>query len=164
MIKMVVETGTWTEIGRTEKIRDNLNPQFVTAIRTKFRFEVMQMLKIELYDADNKKDKLKHHDFLGKVEFPLGQVLGSLGQKAEFVLKLNGRMSGNIFVSAEHTAMNNEVLKIQMEAKKLVNLDGIFGKSDPFVYVYRSSENGDWLPVWRSEVTLRMIDVEACFA
>ena len=49
------------EIGRTEQIKDTLNPDFVTKILIDYNFEKVQYLKFELWDID-----ISDHDFLGK--------------------------------------------------------------------------------------------------
>ena len=35
--------------------------------------------------------------------------------------------------------------------KKLKNTDGFFGRSDPFLVIYRIMEDGAWLKVWQNE-------------
>ena len=43
---------------------------------------------------------------------------------------------------------------MQFAGLKLANKDGWFGKSDPFVTIDRSREDGSWMRVWSSPVIM----------
>lgn len=45
------------------------------------------------------------------------------------------RANGIITVKAEELAVCNDWLQVQFACKKLVNKDGLFGKSDPFIVI-----------------------------
>lgn len=62
-------------MGRTEQIKNNHNPKFVTPFTVDYFFEEIQKVKIEVYDLDNATRKLTDDDFLGKVECNLAQVI-----------------------------------------------------------------------------------------
>lgn len=60
----------WQQIGKTEIIHDNLNPEFVTKTMVDFHFEQQEVFKVEVYDSDDDKAKnLAAHDFIGALEF-----------------------------------------------------------------------------------------------
>ena len=60
----------WQQIGKTEIIHDNLNPEFVTKTMVDFHFEQQEVFKVEVYDSDDDKAKnLNAHDFIGALEF-----------------------------------------------------------------------------------------------
>ena len=65
--------GRWTEIGRTEKIKDNLNPDWRTAFNLAYYFEKKQQLKFKIVDDDGDGES----DFLGEAEATLGQIMGA---------------------------------------------------------------------------------------
>ena len=46
--------GTFRELGRTEMIRDDLNPHFVRTFLVNYCFHEVQPLRFLLYDIDNK--------------------------------------------------------------------------------------------------------------
>ena len=48
------------EAGRTESIRDNLNPEWATKIEIDYFFEEEQKLRIEVYDKDSSRNELKN--------------------------------------------------------------------------------------------------------
>ncbi len=63
------------QLGRTENIKNCLNPVFSRTFEIDYYFEEVQKLKIAVYDLDNSTPKLTDDDFLGAVECTLGQVL-----------------------------------------------------------------------------------------
>lgn len=63
------------QVGRTEQIKESLNPIFSKRISLKYYFEQVQDLKICIYDVDNSSSTLKDDDFLGKTYMTLGQVV-----------------------------------------------------------------------------------------
>ena len=65
------------QIGRTECIPNNLNPEFVTKIGVDYYFEERQLMKFEIYDIDNKSPRLQDHDFLGRLECSLGEIVAN---------------------------------------------------------------------------------------
>lgn len=54
----------WTFIAKTEVVKDNQSPSFSTAISLPFKFEEVQMLKIEIWDFDN----TTADDYIGEFE------------------------------------------------------------------------------------------------
>ena len=60
--------------GRTENIKNSLNPQFAKAFEVDYYFEEVQKLRFAVYDLDNKTPELSDDDFLGEVECTMGQV------------------------------------------------------------------------------------------
>jgi len=97
----------WYEIGRTEMISDNLSPQWEKKFILTYNFEVRQMLKFEIYDSDSTSSSLNQHDFLGRCEVALGQVISSQGKQYVSALKdvpiiSSGAASrGKIYITAE---------------------------------------------------------------
>ena len=68
----------WQEIGKTELINDNLNPEFVKKILVDFHFEAKEQFKVEVYDSDdgtNQTKKLDSHDYIGVYEFSMHEVV-----------------------------------------------------------------------------------------
>lgn len=63
------------QVGRTEKVKNSLNPQFSQKILLDYYFEEVQNLKFGVYDIDNSTSKLSDDDFLGKAKCTLGQVI-----------------------------------------------------------------------------------------
>ena len=64
------------QIGRTEKIADNPNPDFVTSIPMDYCFEELQHLRFSVYDVDDSSQPLQSGgaQLIGSMEVNLGQV------------------------------------------------------------------------------------------
>mgnify|MGYP000001018386 CR=1 FL=1 len=67
----------WLELGRTEVVWDNLNPEFQKKFVMEYHFEIHQMLRFTVYDIDSNRRNLADHDFLGQVVVSLGEIVAS---------------------------------------------------------------------------------------
>ena len=147
----------WHEIGRTEMISDTLNPQWAKKFVLNYNFEARQLLKFEIYDSDSTSKSLNQHEYLGKCEVALGQVVSSQGKQFVSVLKdvpttASGTASkGKIYITAEELKANKELSSFEISGVKLDKKD-FFGKSDPFIVIYKESANGQWVVVHKTEV------------
>ena len=147
----------WYEIRRTEMIIDSLNPQWQKKFVLSYNFEVRQLMKFEIYDSDSSSTILNQHDFLGRCEVALGQVISSQGRQYVSVLKdvpiisTGSTSKGKIYITAEELIANKEVATFEVCGVKLDKKD-FFGKSDPFLVIYKESPNGQWVVVHKTEV------------
>ena len=71
------EGNRWVEIGRTEVIEDDLNPEFAKKFNLDYRFETQQKYKFAVYDKDENSSDLRKHDFLGHCYTTLGEIVGA---------------------------------------------------------------------------------------
>lgn len=71
------QDGGWLELGRTEVIWDNLNPEFQKKFIMEYHFEIHQMLRFTIYDIDSERRNLEDHDFLGQSIVSLGEIVSS---------------------------------------------------------------------------------------
>lgn len=145
--------GAWQELGRSETVQDNQNPDFTTQFVLVYHFEEMQQFCVKLYDRDSTSDRLTSHDFLGEAEFSMGNLMGSVGQTLSKTLSNNRRSGehGQLIVRGEELSGCADVCHIRMSARGLDNKDGFFGKSDPFLVISRCREDGSWVRVFKSE-------------
>lgn len=60
-------------------------------------------------------------------------------------------ISSYILISAEELACNNDEIVIQFRGQNLDKKDW-FGKSDPFIEIYKTTENGEYVLVHKTEV------------
>jgi Ca2+-dependent lipid-binding protein len=63
-------TEQFVKVGRTETIKDNLNPNFTQSFVVDFVFEQKQDCRFELYDDDG-----SSADFLGSCETTIGKIM-----------------------------------------------------------------------------------------
>ncbi|XP_059152171.1 copine-8-like [Physella acuta] len=154
-------TRKYIEAGRTEIIKDNLNPEFAKKFIVDYNFEQCQRLKFELYDVDSSSHRLEQHDFLGYAETTLGEIIGAPG--GCILRKLQNKVPGNfgeVILRVEELTSNKEVITVQFRGSNLdqKNWWGLFGKSDPFLTFYRANEDNSYTVVHRTEEVQRTLN------
>jgi len=156
-IMFIQKQGQWFELGRTEKIKDTLNPAWEKRFVVDYSFEERQIVKFEIYDWDMDSTNLGDHDFLGRIETSLGSIVSSGHFIA--VLKDSTKKNSKIQISAEELKSNKEVAKFQFRAEKLDKKD-FFGKSDPFFVISKKSTSGSdsWTVVKKSETIMKTLN------
>ncbi|XP_059147710.1 copine-3-like isoform X2 [Physella acuta] len=144
--------GRWEEYGRTENIKNNLNPKFNKTFVINYFFEEVQKLLIAVYDIDNATPQLTDDDFLGQLETTLGQLVSNTPFTAKLFLK-NGRPAGQgtITIRTEEIKEGTESTLLTFRASKLDKKD-FFGKSDPYLEIHRAALDGSWQMVHKTEV------------
>ncbi|XP_053401940.1 copine-8-like isoform X2 [Mercenaria mercenaria] len=145
-----IKGSSFHEFGRTEMIKDTLNPDFVKKFTMSYFFEESQKLKFEIYDVDSPAARLTAHDFLGRMECTLGEIVGcGSGRIEKKLLGIQG--TAKIFVRAEELSSSKETVYMQMRASGLDKKD-FLGKSDPFLLFYRANGDGSYTVVHKTEV------------
>jgi len=144
----------WIEVGKTEVIMNNLNPEFAKPIEMDYFFEEEQQLKFTVYDIDDFTGKnSSKNDFLGEYTTTLANIVNARNKRIKG--KLLNIQHGDIIITAEEVSDSKKVVVYKFSARKLDKKD-FFGKSDPFFAVYRkvnNSDNGDnLLLTYESEV------------
>ena len=131
-----------------------------------YHFEEHQLLTIKVYDEDKKGSKdLRDHDYVGCASCSLGELMGSNANSLSFKLKGGKKTeNGTVAVRAEEVSSCSDQLVLQLSGAKLKNKDGFFGKSDPFIRMYRINEDGTWELVWQSEVSYIELSLIATLA
>ncbi|XP_029842847.2 copine-8 isoform X1 [Ixodes scapularis] len=143
----------YSEIGRTEVIKNTQDPDFIKKFTEDYYFEESQKMRFEVYDADSKSQRLEDHDFLGSMDCTLGEIVSVQGSR--FIRPLTNpsgnKKLGSITVIAEEVSSCREVVTMQWSAKKLDKKD-FRGKSDPFLVFLKSNEDGSFTTVHKTEV------------
>ncbi|EDV19307.1 uncharacterized protein TRIADDRAFT_33766 [Trichoplax adhaerens] len=140
----------FVEFGRTECIKDTLNPIFVKAFVMPYIFEECQRLRFEIYDVDSASAQLSKHDFLGHLECTLAEIL-SHGGRIEKPLQGTSNKKNTIIVTAEELNPCNDIVTLAFCGKHLDKKD-FFGKSDPFLVLYRQNNDGSYVAVHKTEI------------
>ncbi|KAK3246807.1 hypothetical protein CYMTET_43672, partial [Cymbomonas tetramitiformis] len=149
------EKGQWVEVGRTEVIGNNLSPKFVKSFHMNFFFERLQPMRISLLDADDSAESsrlnLQKQDFLGEAEFMLSQLAASSSCKLTLPLTdTQKKAQGTVTLRVEEASNSNAQATLVLRAEQLDKKD-FLGKSDPFVVISRSNEDGSQDKVYRTE-------------
>lgn len=145
MVEMYIKAdkdSDWEFVGKTEEQKNNYSPKFETKIECRYTFEVKQYCKFVVYDVDG--DNLQQ---VGFYECRLGKIVGSLRSHlidAQLKSEDEEKQLGFISVLAETVkGRKNDKLRLVLKGTKLLNKDGMFGKSDPFVKIRAIRGNGE---------------------
>jgi len=144
----------WRLIGETEKIKDNLNPNFTKTFIVDFVFEVQQPLKFEVIDIDSSTS----YDELGVVETTVGAIMGAKKQTLILDLILKNKKCGKIIIRGERTGDSKNYVTWQWSANKLRNKAGLFGKNNPVLTFSKQREKGDLLQVHETETVKKTLN------
>ncbi|CAG5124096.1 unnamed protein product [Candidula unifasciata] len=152
VVYMSRQGGHLDEIGRTENVKNSLDPKFAKPIRLSYYFEEVQKVVVAIYDVDNSTHSLNDDDFLGQIECTLGQMVSN-SPYVKPLLRKDGQKAGlgQITIRVEEVKEGGEVAQINFKAKKLENKD-FMGKSDPYLEIQKPTLDGGWQVVHRTEV------------
>lgn len=147
------KSSSYVEIGRTEVVKNNLNPDFAKCVKVDYYFEEQQKLKFDVYDSDSSSEKLAEHDFLGRTVCSLGSIMGeSCGRFERDLESQHGKSGvGKIIIAAEEMSQCKDIALMEIHGKKLDKKD-FFGLSDPFLVFYRCNEDNSYTAVHKTEV------------
>ncbi|CAB3405766.1 unnamed protein product [Caenorhabditis bovis] len=160
VVKNTFQDPEWIERGRTEMIKNNLNPEFTRNVTLSYYFEETQLLRFELYDVDSHNvADLTKHDFLGRYECPLARIVsftkirghleigpdrGKLWKDGDDFLEY-----GSITIRGEEDNNLDEV-SFDVEGE---NLDKkMLMNPDPYLVFIRHYDDGNSHPVYTSEL------------
>uniref|UniRef100_F1KU93 Nicotinic receptor-associated protein 1 n=1 Tax=Ascaris suum TaxID=6253 RepID=F1KU93_ASCSU len=151
--------GRYSECGRTETLSNCLNAEWSKTIVVDYFFEEIQDIKFEVYDIDSSSNNLADHDFIGSAESTLAEIVGGPSCRRSFFLRgKNGeRNCGELTIVAEEAEdQSREAVVFALRALKL-DKKQFFGKSDPFLQIYRINDDGSSQLVHRTEVVPRSL-------
>lgn len=135
------------EIGRTETIDDNLNPEWVKKFIINYNFETVQKMRFEVWDVDP-----NGQDFLGEFETSLADIVSYSGR--QFVGRLTGipgRNCGDIVIVTEEVVTCKQIVAFELRAKQLRKQSWLLS-NDPFLVISRANEDGTFSVVLKTEV------------
>eukprot|EP00736_Rhodelphis_marinus_P005477 Rmarinus@m.8941 len=147
----------WNEIGRTEIIKDCLDPVFTRSIQVDYYFEAVQRIRFAVYDADNESADLSDDDYIGQLLCTVGEIAGAPNAKLIKPLYKGEKERGVITVTAEEVRGSAGQVEIQFGAQNLAKKD-FFGKSDPFLEISRMLPSGEMRLLHKTEVISNNLD------
>jgi len=86
-------------------------------------------------------------DFIGFAQTTLGEIVGKRTMILDIKSRKDNKTTGKIIFRVEQVLESRDELFVQFKGTKLANKEW-FGKSDPFICIYRISEDGSWLKVF----------------
>eukprot|EP00281_Chroomonas_sp_CCMP1168_P023752 CAMPEP_0206236744 /NCGR_PEP_ID=MMETSP0047_2-20121206/13881_1 /ASSEMBLY_ACC=CAM_ASM_000192 /TAXON_ID=195065 /ORGANISM="Chroomonas mesostigmatica_cf, Strain CCMP1168" /LENGTH=585 /DNA_ID=CAMNT_0053661105 /DNA_START=37 /DNA_END=1790 /DNA_ORIENTATION=- len=156
IVQHKAKDGRWIEIGRTEKVMNDLNPKFKKQFTIDYFFEEVQDLQFLVYDVDTNSGRLEDQDFLGSLQTTLGSIVGSRGSCLTAALTgTKGQLEkryGSIKVLAEEISSHaGDSIKLRLAGNKLETKDWM-GKGDKYLVIKRQRGDGNFEEVHRTEV------------
>eukprot|EP01117_Protostelium_nocturnum_P007480 TRINITY_DN2673_c1_g1_i1.p2 TRINITY_DN2673_c1_g1~~TRINITY_DN2673_c1_g1_i1.p2 ORF type:complete len:523 (-),score=201.66 TRINITY_DN2673_c1_g1_i1:2011-3579(-) len=155
-------TKKWTEVGRTEQIKNDSNPKFSKQIPLRYYFEEVQQLKFTVIDIDKgSADNVKSSDLIGKLKCNLAEIVGSTQfSKALYNKKKSStHHNGTIQVKATEIAKALEGWEVRLIAKgRSLDKKDLFGKSDPYLIFERPDGSGGYTMILKTEVIKNTLD------
>eukprot|EP00455_Lapot_gusevi_P031191 TRINITY_DN33718_c0_g1_i1.p1 TRINITY_DN33718_c0_g1~~TRINITY_DN33718_c0_g1_i1.p1 ORF type:complete len:165 (-),score=17.72 TRINITY_DN33718_c0_g1_i1:31-525(-) len=86
-LKNTAQERNFNQIGSTEMILNNHDPDFQRSVSTYYIFEQVQELKFEIYDIDAVGKPLSDQDFIGIAQIQMGDLVAAPGQSKTIKLK-----------------------------------------------------------------------------
>ena len=114
-----------------------------------------------MYDVDSASARLEEHDFLGQRECTLGELVSARVSQLPLQggpASGGGRSAATLVVHAEELLGSKEEAVLQFCGRKLDKKDWLWGKSDPYLELFKSTEEGQWVLVSRTEVLKRTLN------
>ncbi|KAK5575221.1 hypothetical protein RB653_010477 [Dictyostelium firmibasis] len=139
-------TGESVFIGQTEKINNNLNPEFKKSIIIDYHFENIQNLSFIVVDIDKeikRAGELDGNDIIGQYITTLGNIISKPNKKVTSEIKHKGVKTGVIEITAEEIRETGHNFLFKIHGSKLDKKD-LF-TSDPYFKIYKSSPSGNVL-------------------
>eukprot|EP00768_Dysnectes_brevis_P007744 gnl/Dysnectes_brevis/665_a733_2007.p1 GENE.gnl/Dysnectes_brevis/665_a733_2007~~gnl/Dysnectes_brevis/665_a733_2007.p1 ORF type:complete len:537 (+),score=166.02 gnl/Dysnectes_brevis/665_a733_2007:34-1644(+) len=154
-------TRQWTFIGRTEAIKNNLNPNWTTSVMVPFKFEIPQQLRFSVYDVDDfsRLDDVTRHDFLGQVDIDLASIVTSPGSHLKLSLVRPDKAPAQaqpqrLTVFAETPQGSKDIISFSLSASSLPKL-GLFARPHAYVEVETARAQGEaWGAVHRTPISV----------
>lgn len=135
------ELGKWKELGRTESVKDDLNPHWSTRVSVQYCFQMRQDIRFRVIDKDGKGDS---DDDLGQVIAPLGDMLvaavTSFRMKhnpKKFIKAATEKKLGTLTVRVHRRDQEagRAFVQVALRATGLDRADGPLSKSDPYFVI-----------------------------
>jgi len=160
-------SGKWFEVGRTERIKDTLDPEWTTRIPVDYFENEDDECRFDIYDWNKKYEDLKKHDFLGCWSGPFSGIikggdffnreLGMSNKDQTGPNKKKGEPS-KIKLGAVPISGRKVIFQFQFEAEGIDKASKM-GKTDAYLEMAVSTDNEDeYLTIHRTEVIKKTTD------
>jgi hypothetical protein len=147
--------GTKPEVlGKTEIIKNSLSPQWVKIFNVDYELGVPTKIAVNIFDEVRKGE----NKAMGAAVFDIGELLGARGNTKAKKLKHGGTLFAHV-----RKSQGSGLLRLKMKGTKLKNVEGMFGKSDPFFELSRKQDSAGgqtWDNIFRSSVIKNNLNPE----
>jgi Ca2+-dependent lipid-binding protein len=143
-------TDRYIEIGRTEVINNDLNPDWAKKLNIDYKFNESQQIKFEIWNID----RIAGNKFLGQVIVELAKILVSKGTHRQNLNseELNANsFGGDILIRAEELSSNKQIVLMQFSASRLLEKH-TYGTTDSYLVISKANSDGTFSVVHKTEV------------
>jgi hypothetical protein len=111
---------SWSELGRTEIVENQLDPIFVTMVPVRYYFEQVQSMILVAYDADDFSKKnlnLSDQSYIGETKFEMHSLVSSRDKmiETEFHEPHSEKLRGGVTIEFEEIqSESNSVLELEL--------------------------------------------------
>jgi Ca2+-dependent lipid-binding protein len=141
-------TQPWKQFGRTEMIKDNLNPDFEQSFIIQYFFEKHQYVKFEVQDGNNVSG---NNSLIGSVETTVGSIVGSRQQTfiGDVVLPGKTASRGKLIVRADSVKESNMEITMRVGGLNLpTTASCLCANNNIYLEIYRGTpELTNWFKV-----------------
>lgn len=141
----------WRQIGKTEVVKDNLNPAFKTSFMITYYFEKHQFMRFKVLDGDNMLGNVK---MIGTADTTVGTIVGSSGSSLTMNITNSNRVNGMITLKFDPVHESNLEVAMRVGARNLPSTTSCFcANNNILLGLYRQSSDNSasWLKVYETE-------------
>jgi hypothetical protein len=142
--------GILSILGISEQVNSSDCPTYTQSFTLDFNFESVQECIVRIYNSDGRsppKD-LEKHVLIGGTTFQLAALMRAPHQ---LIIDTFQNGCGILNIHGESLSTTRDNFVVSFAAQKLVNKEGFFSKSDPFLLISRQNEDGRWTVVWKNQ-------------
>ena len=132
-----VEGNNWSLVGKTEVIKNDLNPDFATSFKLQFVFETRQKYKIVILDIDN--FSTLDGKFIGEAKFELADIIGSIHNRVilKLIDKNEQQLKGRVVIRLDKIKDDNKKKFFLACSVSEVPKTSFFASYNSFIKIYK---------------------------
>ncbi|CAD8200765.1 unnamed protein product [Paramecium octaurelia] len=132
-------------LGKTETAECNLDPNWEKSFTIEYYPDLIQILRFQIFDQNR-----MGREFMGEAQITIKDILQSKNSLISIPIKRFDKSAGQLLCKAVQMKQSNHFVQWQFSGSNIKNMDGIFGKSDPFLKFYLHSDNV-WCQIYQTE-------------
>ena len=145
-----INSNKFVTLGRTETIKNDINPQFSKYIKLEYCFEESKVLRFDCWNYDSTNSS--NHHIIGSCTVKVSQILRRKGSwRRVCLLDTTGNCMKNKETNRDQTLTvqivkpkkSNRDVTLQFACTLLPKMD-MFGQCDAYFKIYRVNKNGSW--------------------
>ncbi|CAD8095400.1 unnamed protein product [Paramecium primaurelia] len=132
-------------LGKTEVADCNLDPNWEKTFNIEYYPDLTQILRFQIFDQDR-----MGREFMGETHTTINDIFQQKNSLITLQIKKFDKAAGLLICKAVKFKESNHYAQFQFSGINLKNIDGIFGKTNPFLRFYLFSE-GVWCHIYQTE-------------